>query len=122
MLEDDAIDALVRQRLLANEKYLAKVFTEFESWPADAQLAVSSMSWAMGPGVFPHPFSNFTTSAKGNDWAACSKECAINAKGNAGVIPRNKANVALFLAAEDTKSQERDVTKIYADWLTAANT
>ena len=51
-LSDDAIDALILDRLTKNEGFLKRQqwFQSFDTWPADAQLGLLSMAWAMGPG------------------------------------------------------------------------
>ena len=102
-LTDDDIDELVRERLDDNERVLLKFFPEFEQWPAEAQLATLSMAWAMGAG-FPSTWPHFTSSARSHDWATCAVNCKIretapNGTFNAGVVPRNKVNAALFAAA-----------------------
>jgi GH24 family phage-related lysozyme (muramidase) len=94
-LTDDGIDALVRQRLDQDEVFLKQTFADWESWPADAQLGVLSMAWAMGAG-FPAHFPTFTTACKGQDWQGAAANCHINDVGNPGVRPRNDANVTLF--------------------------
>ena len=97
-LDDDGIDDLARTRLDTFEHVLVKQFPEWEQWPAEAQLAVLSMAWGMGPG-FPAHWPQFTAAALQQDWALCSMCCRMREAGNPGVVPRNKANTALFKAA-----------------------
>ncbi len=54
VLDDDAITNLIAQRLANNERVLKSknAFKNFDTWPADAQLALLSMSWAAGPNKF----------------------------------------------------------------------
>lgn len=104
-LEDDAVDELARVRLRSAEDYLKKTLKDFESWPADAQLATLSMAWAMGAG-FTKTFSVWTHAALQHDWAECARQCLMRTKGNPGLVPRNKANVALFLAASTTATPD----------------
>lgn len=73
--------------------HLAKRFTEFPTWPADAQLATLSMAWACGP-AFRFPALEKALRAK--DFAAAALHCHINETGNPGVIPRNVANKAMY--------------------------
>jgi GH24 family phage-related lysozyme (muramidase) len=90
-LTDEDIDALVVQRLAANERYLKKAFPKWDEWPADAQLCCLSMAWAVGAG-FPGIFKNFTKFANLDDWVS-AKACAkIKTIGNPGVVPRNRNN------------------------------
>jgi hypothetical protein len=97
MLDDAGIDALITQRLIANEPVLKKYpsFCEFDSWPADAQLGLLSMAWALGPGG-PAAFPHFATACGHQDFAAAATNCAISENGNPGVAPRNRANRTLF--------------------------
>ena len=112
MLTDDSIDVLVRQKLLANEKYLRRRFAEWDEWSADAQLAVLSMAWAMGAG-FTRVFKTFTKNCETQHWADASANCSINSKGNPGVIPRNAADRALLLAAQSVKDNDEDPEPLY---------
>lgn len=106
-LTRDGVGLLVARKLAANWDWLKRnYFQDADNWPAAAQLGVSSMAWAMGPG-FPRTFKNFTVAARAGDWTSASKMCAINASGNVGIIPRNKADTALFLyAADPTKDPD----------------
>lgn len=49
-LTDAAMDTLVMNKLLENEAFLRKTFTNWDEFPADAQLGIFSMAWACGPG------------------------------------------------------------------------
>jgi hypothetical protein len=98
-LSDDAISDLVRVRLEQNEQYLIKHhFPDFDSWPADAQLAVLSMAWALGSN-FPATWKILKAACLAKDWAKAALNCHISEVGNAGVKPRNEANVRLFNSA-----------------------
>jgi hypothetical protein len=59
-LSDDAIDSLIIDRLTKNESFLKRQpwFQDFDTWPADAQLGLLSMAWAMGPAA-PGNFPSF---------------------------------------------------------------
>lgn len=104
-LEESAIDDLARARLRSTEDFLKRTLTNFESWPADAQLATLSMAWAMGAG-FAKKFPGWTKAALAQDWATCAKQCLMRTTGNPGLVPRNKANVAHFTAAAKTLTPE----------------
>jgi GH24 family phage-related lysozyme (muramidase) len=114
MLNDDGIDALVEKRLVANEKFLKVTFRDWDEWPADAQLAVLSMAWAMGAG-FTHVFKHLTVACLAHNWSAAAdpRMCNINSTGNPGVIPRNKADCALFASAADVVATGKDPSLIY---------
>ena len=107
-LSAPAIDALCQKKLEAMWWRLLVHFPGLEDWPAAAQLGALSMAWAMGPDfIFPH----FATDANSLQWNAAATECRMREAGNPGLIPRNRANFALFLAAP---TQD-------ADWLPASD-
>lgn len=112
-LSNASISALIARRLREMAETLAGRFPGFADWPADAQLATLSMSWAMGPGF---KFPKFEAAIKAGDFAAAAEESAINATGNPGVIPRNAANKALFLAAAEVKASGADPSILSGDY------
>jgi GH24 family phage-related lysozyme (muramidase) len=96
-LTDDAINALIAARLSQNESYLKRQtpFLNFDTWPADAQLGLLSMAWAMGPGG-PPSFPMFSAACAKMDFATAAEQCKMNEAGNPGIVPRNQANQTLF--------------------------
>jgi GH24 family phage-related lysozyme (muramidase) len=95
-LTDGAVEALVLSKLDEMFGTAQQRFPDIEEWPWQAQLGLLSMFWAAGPRmVFPH----FQAAALAQDWATCAKECALNANGNPGLVPRNNSDVQLFLDA-----------------------
>lgn len=105
-LTEEDIDELVAQKLRANEIVLAKTFPRWDAFPADAQLGILSMAWALGAG-FPKTFKNFARAVLAEDWKGAAESCAIRdglstpdkSDDNPGVVPRNKANRLCFLNA-----------------------
>jgi hypothetical protein len=97
-LTEEGVDQLLAARMKLFETDLKKEFPEWDIWPADAQLGVMSMAWAMGSG-FTHTFKNFTNACKQHQWLLASDFCHINEKNNVGIIPRNKLNKMLFKCA-----------------------
>lgn len=95
-LSQKSCDELVRRRLLEMEAHIKKRFPEFDSWPADAQLGIMSMSWAMGSGF---NFPRFEAAVKKRDFLTAAATCKMNEAGNPGLKPRNEANVILFTNA-----------------------
>jgi GH24 family phage-related lysozyme (muramidase) len=83
-MTDQGMDDLVLAKLTSNESVLKKAFPDWDAWPADAQLGVLSMAWALGPG-FPAHWTKFTAAAKAQDWATAAANCKINETGNPGV-------------------------------------
>ncbi len=101
-LSDAAIDAMIMSKLTANEASLRNTteFAGLDTWPADAQLALLSMAWAMGPAFAADGrWPSFRAAIAAGDWVAAAANCEINATGNPGVVPRNDANRQLFLNA-----------------------
>lgn len=99
-LDDADIDALVSRKLSDNQAYIRQHhFPMFEDFPADAQLGILSMAWAVGPG-FPTKFPSFTRSVLAGDWLGARDNCTIREAGNPGVVPRNRANRVCFTNAE----------------------
>ena len=96
-LSDDSIDSLVIDRLTQNETFMKNQpwFQDFDTWPADAQLGLLSMAWAMGPHR-PGDFPKFRAACQNLDFNAAAAECKMNEAGNPGLIPRNQANFTLF--------------------------
>ncbi|MFF0476587.1 peptidoglycan-binding protein [Streptomyces sp. NPDC004284] len=89
----------MRNRLSEFEHYLLgrTDFEDLESWPADAQLGLFSMAWALGPAF---KFPKFQTAARQQDWLTTARESKMTETGNAGVIPRNVRNALLFTLAD----------------------
>ena len=96
-LSDDAIDSLIIDRLTKNESFLKRQpwFQDFDIWPADAQLGLLSMAWAMGP-AGPGNFPSFRAACQRLDFNTAAAQCKMNEAGNPGVVPRNQANITLF--------------------------
>jgi hypothetical protein len=113
-LPDDALDHLIAKRLTGNESFLKRQqpFNAFDHWPADAQLALLSMAWAMGPagpGGFPH----FCAACETLDFTGAALECKMNEAGNPGLIPRNIANRTLLSNAAAVLAQGLDPSSLY---------
>ena len=103
-LTEEGIHQVVASKVSEMEAYLKKRFPSFDSWPADAQLATLSMSWACGPGF---RFPSLAACLLAGDFEGASKVCHINTAGNAGVVPRNAMNEMLYRnAARTTEPDE----------------
>jgi hypothetical protein len=106
-LTGDAINKLVDERTLSAERYLSRRLPSWDAWPADAQLATMSMAWAMGAGFvdkFPRWLAAATRAEP--DFATMAAECKMRETNNAGVVPRNRADAALFRSAAVTTTPE----------------
>jgi hypothetical protein len=106
------ISTLVRQRLAANEVGIEKTFREWDTWPADAQLAVLSMAWAMGSG-FTAKWPRFTTACRARDWLAAAADCRMKEEGNPGIVPRNDANQLLLRNAHRVDAQKLEPSRLF---------
>ncbi len=92
-LDAQGVALVVSRKLDQNDQHLRARFPEWEEWPADAQLATLSMAWACGP-AFRFPGLEAELRARRFNMAA--GECHISEQGNPGVVPRNRANLALY--------------------------
>ena len=106
-LSDEAIDALILDKLSNHQAFIKRQpwAADFENWPADAQLGVLSMAWAMGP-AGPGQFAHFRAACQRQDFAAAAKECKMDETGNPGLAPRNQANFTLFSNASIVLAEE----------------
>lgn len=84
----------------SNDAMLAKAYPGYPNWPADAQLAIHSMAYALGVArVLPGGlFKNFIAAMGRNppDFRAAAAASHIDERGNAGIISRNIANKLLL--------------------------
>ncbi len=95
-LSPEGIAQVVAAKLAANEHYLVEMkgrFPEFSTWPADAQLAVLSMAWACGPAFH---FPKFEACMHARDFAGAAANSHMEDSHNAGLRPRNAADLVLL--------------------------
>lgn len=95
---DEEIDKLIHSKLASFERTLLQrePFASLDQWPADGQLGLLSMAWALGP---KFRFPKFQAAAVAGDWLTMARECRMTETGNPGVIPRNVRNGLLFTIA-----------------------
>lgn len=105
-LSTSDVDILVTQRLLSDETELVRRYPSFESWPADAQLGILSMAWAMGPDF---NFPEFRAAINRGDFLTAAAQCHMSN----GDPDRNAAQAALFTAAAAVLSGGGDVNAIH---------
>ena len=104
-LDSAGVDLVVSRKLSQMDAYLAIRFPDYEDWPADAQLATLSMSWACGPAFH---FAALEADLRAGDFASAATHCTINESGNPGVIPRNVANRVLYANAARVVGEHLD--------------
>ncbi|MBZ4018031.1 hypothetical protein [Streptomyces purpurogeneiscleroticus] len=95
-LPDAAIDTVMFRKLDSTEHALKAraEFTHFDSMPADAQLGLLSMAWAMGVARF-EIFKIFRAAVADGHWTDAAKECRISP--DTGTLKvRNDRNQQLF--------------------------
>lgn len=111
-LTDADVAAVVQTRLLATEQRMRHFFKNWDSFPADAQLALLSMGWALGSD-FETGYPKLTAAANLGEWETCALQCEISHAGNAGVIARNTQNVLLFHNANAVSELHLDPETLY---------
>lgn len=115
-LTEEGIDSLLQARLGQFEGRLHQTpeFASLDTWPADAQLALASMAWAMGPafaegGKWP----NFRNAVGSQSWVDAAANCNM---GNDFLTKRNAVNRGLFRNAAwaaEVVDPPRDATSLY---------
>lgn len=111
-LSEAAMNKMILDKFDSFAKILKNYFPKIDEFPADAQLGIMSMAWAMGPGFAPK-FPNFTKHCNELDFEEASFECLMNTKNNAGLVPRNHANVKLFESASYVMEENLNLENIY---------
>lgn len=104
------IEQVVTRKLDEMDRHLRKRFVHYDTWPADAQLATLSMSWACGPAF---RFPRLEAALMAGDFKTASEECRIDETGNPGVKPRNLANRTLYENADWVVVGDLDVDTLY---------
>ncbi len=108
-LSEEGIDALVKRTLASNEAIIKRRFPAWDSFPADAQLAIMSVAWAVGAAFWTSKqrggpgFINLARCIDAQDWEGCVAACEIRTAGNPGVVPRNAKNRFCFHNAQLVK-------------------
>lgn len=100
-LDQAGIQQLINGKLDNNDKILLGRFPGMVSWPADAQMGVHSMAWAMGAN-FHFPKFEAAVNSLVPDFKEAAIQSHMNDVGNPGLVPRNAANVQLFNNAQYT--------------------
>ena len=96
-LSRSSVTALIVSKLAEHDMRMRMRFANWEERPADAQLAIHSMAWAMGPMFFKR-FPKFTAMFTRGDYASAANECAISPP-HGTIVIRNERNRQLLLNA-----------------------
>lgn len=106
-LAQPALQDLIASQIVSNEEVLLKSFPNFADFPADAQMAIHGMAWAMGAGFVPaYGFTKFAAAANAQDWPTAKANSAFKGAAaqrkaahdkmfdNAAVVAANKLDAA----------------------------
>lgn len=110
-LTDAAIDQIVLAKFDSNDRVLRQAFSNWNEWPADAQLGAHSIAWA-GAG-FPTKWKDFRAAAEARDWKTAAAQSHLDETGNPGVKQRNVANAQLFHNADVVESGDLDRATVF---------
>jgi GH24 family phage-related lysozyme (muramidase) len=108
-LTESGVQQLVEHQVALNEAILREHFLHYGTMPADAQMAINSMAWAMGAG-FPSTFTAFRAAVNAGDWEAARANA--NFRG-VGVQPRIDANAVMFENAACVAARLFDPTVLH---------
>lgn len=115
-LDDDGINQSTAARLDQFAQDLYQSFPAWDTWPADAQLGLLSMAWAMGPN-FAHKFPKFSAAANllRPDFETMAEESEINTlpRRDEKADGRNADNYTLFRNAEAVLRAGGDPQQLY---------
>jgi GH24 family phage-related lysozyme (muramidase) len=112
-MTQEGIRALVANKLHQNDAFIAHRFPAYEQWPADAQMGVMSMCWAVGP-AFQKTWPKFTQALDMLDFEEAAVQCFMpEEKTISGLRPRNRANALLFRNAEQVIRLQLDQDMLY---------
>lgn len=97
-LSPTEIERIFRQKASQFDTSLKGIFPQWNSYPADAQLAMLCHAWALGTGGLRSGWPRYTAACTGRDWRAAAGEFAwrgINAQRRRGMeqMFTNAANI-----------------------------
>ncbi|MFJ2775243.1 peptidoglycan-binding protein [Kitasatospora sp. NPDC087315] len=115
-IDDAAIDGLITSKLADFESQVKgrAAFSDLDNWPAEGQLGLFSMVWALGP-LFHFPNFEAAASADPVDWLTMARESHMTDTDNPGVVPRNVLDGLLFTLAGWKASTSGDFTQLAYD-------
>jgi GH24 family phage-related lysozyme (muramidase) len=108
-LTDDGVAQTMLRQVAANETQLRRYFANYDTMPADGQMAINSMAWAMGSG-FPVSFQHFTAAVNSEDWETAKAESPFR---GSGVQHRIDMDTALLENAARVAAQGLDPSTLY---------
>jgi peptidoglycan hydrolase-like protein with peptidoglycan-binding domain len=119
-LNPDDLNSLLYGKMAQNHAFLANRYPGLNTAPADAQLALHSLSWAWGPAfsrVWGAMGAAFDQAFNTQNFAALpdiiSGASAHEESINAGIVPRNAATKDLFRNAADVVAKKANPDALY---------
>lgn len=114
-LDMDGLKTLFNKTLSSFDAALAKHYPGYEQWPADAQLAILSMSWAMGPAFHPAlGFQGFFNAVSREDFEAAKPEAVFKGGGSlTDPKSRNFAHQIMFQNAANVVKAGADRDRLF---------
>lgn len=103
------IDTLVLAKLTEVDQQLRGKLSEWEEFPADAQLACLSWAWAVGA---HSPYPRMFEALRDRNFRAAAAECTINPQ-RGTIVLRNERNRALFRNAAIVVERGLDPETLY---------
>lgn len=115
-LPEAAVNKLIFSKLQAFADSLKTQLPGFDSFPADAQMALLSHAWAAGSALDGWPkFKGFINQSL-PDWRSAAAEGYIYGPNHsiiAGITPRNDSNMRLMINAEGVEHGNGDPSTLY---------
>jgi peptidoglycan hydrolase-like protein with peptidoglycan-binding domain len=123
-----AIGDLMAKKLRGNHSVLQSQYPSIASWPADAQMAMHSLSWAWGPSfasvwnkIIPGSGDAFKQAvnasppnfAQAGEIAKGPGDYEVTKNGNSGLAPRNDAQDKLFQNAHAVVTGNADPNSLF---------
>lgn len=114
-LSENAIIDLCSKRLVLMASIIQEAHPNFRGLCADAQLAIMSISWAVGAAGVSHKWPKFWAGVDAGDFVAAAQESRIHEdERNPGtIVRRNLANKLLLVNAARVQAQKLDPAKLY---------
>lgn len=108
-LTEEGIEQVVARQVAKNEVILRQYFFHYDTMPADGQMCINSMAWAMGAG-FPKTFTAFRAAVNNGDWLTAKANASF--KGT-GVQKRIQAGQQMCQNAADVLRLGLDPTVLH---------
>lgn len=108
-LSENDIRTLVHRRVCEMAGDLRGQFADFDTWPADAEFGLLSLSWARGSHWYESAYPRMTATLRARDFFAASKECGLAG----GYKARNALNRACFRSAARVEAEGLDPEELH---------